>query len=127
KRDLSAAKRKVIYWLILTVVANAIFDVCIDLPYRDWNFIVFATTGLAAFFAFAWVSLDAKEHGLNLKAWGAPIVLLTKFTLPFYFVISRGWKGGLIANLWTLTLLLFLLGAYVVAVELTVLAFALFQ
>lgn len=121
KKDFSAGKRRVIYWLVVTVVLNAIFDVCIDLPYRDWNFIIFATTGLAAFFAFAWVRLDAMEHGLNLKAWGAPIALLTKFTLPFYFVISRGWKAGMIANAWTLFLLLFLLGAYIATVELTVL------
>lgn len=117
--DHRAGKRKIIYWLIVAVVGNGIFDVFIDMPVRDLDFMIFVTTGLAAFFAFAWVRLDAKEHGLNLKTWGAPIALLTKFTLPFYFIVSRGWKNGLIANLWTAFLLLALLVIYSVTIELT--------
>ena len=118
-------KRRVLGWLVVTVAFNAAFDVAVGLPYDELGFAVFATTGLAAFFAFAWVRLDARERGLDLRAWGAAVAVLTKFALPIYFVVSRGWLEGLRANLLTLGLLGGLLGVYVAVVRVSVALLAL--
>ncbi len=112
-------KRWLLFWLVVTVALNAAFDVVVHLPYDDLGFAVFATTGLAAFFAFAWVVLDARERGLDLRPWGAAVALLTKFALPVYLVVSRGWRRGLLANLATLLLLAGLLGLYIAVAQLT--------
>lgn len=117
--DFDNRKRRILFYLLLTVAANAIFDVLVSLPYRDPSFIVFATTGLAAFFAYAWVVVDAEERQLNLNAWGCSIAILTKFALPIYFFYSRGFLGGLKACLWTLLFLALLTAEYVALALLT--------
>ena len=115
----SSGKRRLIFWLVVTVVANAVFDVVVDLPYDDMGFAVFATTGLAAFFAIGWVLLDARERSLDLRPWGAAMALLTKVALPVYFVVSRGWRQGLLANLATAVFLAVLLAIYIGVAQLT--------
>ena len=120
-------KRRLLFWLVVTVVANAVFDVVVALPYDDLGFAIFATTGLAAFFAFGWVLLDARERSLDLRPWGAAVALLTKLALPVYFVVSRGWRQGLLANLATVAFLAALLGVYIGVAQLTAALWALFS
>ena len=119
ERDWARAKRLVLFWLVVTIIINAVFDVVVKLPYHDIGFAIFATTGLAAFFAFAWVRLDAKERGIDFRALGVAIALLTKLALPIYFIHTRGWVDGLLANLATVIFLVALLGVYALSVEVT--------
>jgi hypothetical protein len=120
-------KRRLLFWLVVTVAANAVFDVVVSLPYDDLGFAIFATTGLAAFFAFAWVLLDARERSLDLRPWGTAVALLTKLALPVYFVVSRGWRQGLLASLATVVFLAALLGVYIGVAQLTAALWALFS
>jgi hypothetical protein len=124
RAELDRKKRRILYYLLITVIANAIFDVLVGLPYQDFSFVIFATTGLAAFFAFAWVRLDARGRGIDFGALGIGIALLTKFTLPIYFIHSRGWRSGLIASLWTVLFIGLLILAYLGAVQLTLIGLA---
>lgn len=117
--DYAGRKRRVLLWMAATVAANAAFDVLVGLPYDDIGFAVFATTGLAAFFAFAWVRVDTQERGVKLGAWGAAVALLTKFALPAYFVLSRGWWRGALASAWTSLIIVGLLGLYLGTVKAT--------
>jgi len=123
---LERSKRRLLIWLAVTVSGNALFDQAIGLPVRDFDFALFATSGLAALFAFAWVRLDAKQRGVDLKAWGAFVAILTKFALPAYLVVSRGWRNGLIACFRTLLLLASLLLIYWITIELSLRTLALF-
>jgi hypothetical protein len=113
-------KGRILIWMTVTVALNAVFDVAVGLPYDDLGFAIFATTGLSALFAFAWVRVDSQERDVKLGAWGPAVALITKIALPAYFVLSRGWSRGLLATSWALAIVCAMLGLYLATVETTV-------
>ncbi len=116
---LERRKHRVLMWMTLAVIANAVFDVIVGLPHDQPGFAVFATTGVAAFFAVAWVRLDGLQRKVKLGAWGPAVLFLTKVALPAYFVLSRGWKRGLLATLSMFALVAGLLALYGLSARLT--------
>lgn len=119
--DHAGRKRRILIWMVVAIAANAIFDVVVGLPYDDVGFAIFASTGVAAFFAFAWVRVDTQERSVKLGAWGPAVLFVTKVALPAYFVLSRGWRRGLFATAWMFILIAAMLAVYVFCAEATVL------